>query len=166
MLHQFNHTFSYHSDTYSAHFTARFITEHHFVAMYECSEPRVPHIFIRAMAPQLASRSAYIYVTMVLRLRFWRFVDHGVQTLCYFLDTWTLGHDFAKMWLRNSAVIVSCPISFRPHPSAAMLHLASSPGSSQLFNVACWKREGLVSNCMWLSRDCTKYGKGRWKGRK
>ena len=23
------------------------------------------------------------------------------------------------------------------------------------------KREGLVSNCTWLARDCTKYGKGR-----
>ena len=120
VLHWFYHSFSYRNETFSAHFVARFITEH-FVAMYACSEPHAPHTLI-AMALRLTHGSAHIQCHNYATLEFpsWRrLVDRGIRMLCYFLDIWTLGHDFVKVWLPNAA-IVSCPTSFRPHPSAAM----------------------------------------------
>ena len=42
----------------------------------------------------------YAIATSALSSRFWRrLVNRGVQTLCYFFDSWTLGHDFVKLSL-------------------------------------------------------------------
>ena len=57
MIHRFYHCFFYHSEPFSEHFVARFITEHYFVTVYACSELRVYTII--AMAPQLVHGPAH-----------------------------------------------------------------------------------------------------------
>ena len=132
VVHRFYHSFSYHSESFSANFVARFITECHFVAMYACSEPHAPHTFI-GMAPQawLAHRPAHIQYSKRTMLAFWRrLIDpHAVQTLCYFSDTcmetWPWLCNFVKVWLPNTAIVsslISCHASFRPHPSQQLCY--------------------------------------------
>ena len=96
VLHQFYHSFSYHSETFLAHFVARFATERHFVAMYACSEPRTLHTFI-AMEPcvlrlahgpmprDLIALHVHIHVFLVLKKtgRSW-----NTNTLLRHTDTW------------------------------------------------------------------------------
>ena len=102
----FYHCFSYRSEPFSAHFVARFITEHHFVAIYACSEPHVLPAFI-AMALCCVARTtnhpqARPRDRIMLALKKTR-----VQTVCYFLDKWTLGHVFVKVGQLNAAIVSS-----------------------------------------------------------
>ena len=117
VLYRFYHSFSYRSETFSAHFIARFNTERPFVAMYACSEPCVLHTFIAMTlcAPQPQPGPPIYNATIEIHWCFWRDCD-----ICMVTWPWLCKNVTTKLQLLLS--ILSCPTSFRPHPGPQAQH--------------------------------------------